>query len=61
MVDYKEILRLSNIGYSLRQVAVSVRHSHRTVKNIMELAANAKWPCDMKFLRSIKRCLDCLV
>ena len=42
MVDYKEILRLSNIGYSLRQVAVSVRHSHRTVKNIMELAAKCE-------------------
>ncbi len=31
MVDYKGILRLSNKGYSLRQIAASVVHSHHTV------------------------------
>lgn len=38
MVDYKEILRLSNMGYSLRQNAASAGHSHHTVKNVLELA-----------------------
>lgn len=38
MVDYKEILRLSNMGYSLRQTAASAGHSHHTVKNVLELA-----------------------
>lgn len=31
MVDYKEILRLSHNGYSLRQIAASTAHSHHTV------------------------------
>lgn len=39
MVDYKEILRLTNMGYSLRQTAASVRHSHHTIKNVLELAS----------------------
>ena len=30
MVDYKEILRLTSMGYSLRQTAASVGHSHHT-------------------------------
>ncbi|MBQ3138753.1 MAG: integrase [Ruminococcus sp.] len=38
MVDYKEILRLSHNGYSLRQIAASTGHSHHTVKNVLELA-----------------------
>ena len=38
MVDYKEILWLTSKGYSLRQTAVSVGHSHHTVKNVLELA-----------------------
>lgn len=39
MVDYKEILRLSQQYYSLRQIAASVCHSHHTVKNVLDLAA----------------------
>ncbi len=39
MVDYKEILRLSQQYYSLRQIAASVCHSHHTVKNDLDLAA----------------------
>ena len=48
MVDYKEILRLTSMGYSLRQTAASVGHSHHTVKNVLELAAKhgVEWPID---------------
>ena len=48
MVDYKEILRLTSIGYSLRQTAASVGHSHHTVKNVLELAEKCgiEWPVD---------------
>lgn len=38
MVDYKEILRLSGMDYSVRQIAASVGHSHHTVKKVQELA-----------------------
>lgn len=31
MVDYKEILRLSHNGHSLRQIAASTGHSYHTV------------------------------
>ena len=46
MVDYKEILRLISMGYSLRQTAASVGHSHHTVKNVLELAKKheVEWP-----------------
>lgn len=48
MVDYKEILRLSSIGYSIRQAAASTGHSPHTVKNVLELAAKhgIEWPLD---------------
>lgn len=48
MVDYKEILRLESIGYSLRQTAASVGHSHHTVKNALELVEKRgiEWPID---------------
>ena len=42
MVDYKEILRLSQQYYSLRQIAASVCHSHHTVKNVLDLAAQPR-------------------
>lgn len=38
MTDYKEILRLKSMGYSLRQIAASVRSSHHTVTKTLELA-----------------------
>ena len=38
MVDYKTILSLSAEKHSLRQIAVSVGHSHHTVKDVLELA-----------------------
>lgn len=43
MVDYKKILRLTNMGYSLRQTAASVGHSHHTVKNVLELAEKTRY------------------
>lgn len=48
MVDYKGILRLSSEGYSQRQIAASVGHSHHTVKNVLDLAAQHRieWPLD---------------
>ena len=48
MVDYKELLRLTGMGYSLRQTAASVGHSHHTVKNVLELAEKhgVEWPID---------------
>lgn len=48
MVDYKEILKLSSKGYSLRQIAASVGHSYHAVKNVLNLAAKHKveWPVD---------------
>ena len=48
MVDYKEILRLTSMGYSLRQTAASVGHSHHTVKNVLELAAKLNISCSGK-------------
>ena len=48
MVDYREILRLASMGYSLRQTASSVGHSHHTVKDVLERAktCGVKWPLD---------------
>lgn len=48
MVDYREILRLESLGYSRRQIASSVRSSHHTVKDVLELAKEHKltWPLD---------------
>ncbi len=47
MVDYREILRLSEL-YSQRQIAASIGSSHHTVKEVLE-TANAKgikWPLE---------------
>lgn len=48
MVDYEEILRITGMCYSLRQVVASVGHSHHTVKNVLELAEKygVKWSLD---------------
>ena len=47
MVDYREILRLSNL-YSQRQIAASVGSSHHTVKEVLETAKRKgiEWPLD---------------
>ena len=63
MVDYKEILRLSQQYYSLRQIAASVCHSHHTVKNVLDLAAQhgIEWPLDddMTILTWTMTCANC--
>lgn len=48
MVNYREILRLSSLGYSQRQIAASSRSSRNTVKDVLEAAhkAEIQWPLD---------------
>ena len=48
MTDYREILRLKSIGYSIRKIESSVRSSHHTVKTVLELAQkhNISYPLD---------------
>ena len=38
MVDYKEILRLSDQGYSQRQIEASVGSSRHTISEVLETA-----------------------
>ena len=38
MVDYREILRLHNLGYSQRVITSSVHSSRSTVKEVIDLA-----------------------
>lgn len=46
MVNYREILRLTSLGYSQRQIASSVHCSRRTISEVMTLAqaADIQWP-----------------
>ena len=46
MVNYREILRLRDSGYSQRQIASSVRSSRDTVKQVCQLATihGLEWP-----------------
>ena len=48
MVDYREILRLHNLGYSQRVITSSVHSSRSTVKEVIDLANALKieWPLD---------------
>ena len=48
MVDYREILRLHNLGYSQRMITSSVHSSRSTVKEVINLANAFKieWPLD---------------
>lgn len=48
MVDYPEILRLKNLGYSQRDIITSVHCSCHTIKAIVDAAAeiNLDWPLD---------------
>ena len=48
MTNYREILRLSSLGYSQRSIESSVRSSHQTVKFALERAKelNISWPID---------------
>lgn len=46
MINYREILRLKSLGYTQRQVAVSVRSSRDTVSAVFKLAQmhDLSWP-----------------
>lgn len=48
MVNYREILRLNNLGYSQRQIAASLHSSRHTIRDVLILASSAgiKWPLD---------------
>ena len=48
MVNYREILRLKSLKYSQREIALSVRSSRNTVKEVVDLATALKieWPLD---------------
>lgn len=48
MVDYREILRLDNLGYTKKDVASSVHSSRNTVSEVLTLAGNLHicWPLD---------------
>ncbi len=48
MVDYREILRLDNLGYTKKDIASSVRSSRNTVSEVLTLAGNLHvcWPLD---------------
>ena len=42
MVDYREILRLHNLGYSQRVITSSVHSSRSTVKEVINFGADMK-------------------
>ena len=48
MVNYREILRLKNLGYTQRQIAASVYSSRNTIREVLNAASknNIKWPLD---------------
>ena len=48
MVDYREILRLDNLGYTKKDIASSVHSSRNTVSEVLTLSGNLHvyWPLD---------------
>ncbi len=48
MVNYREILRLSSLNYSQRQIAASVHSSRHTIRDVLVLASSIgiKWPLE---------------
>ncbi len=48
MVDYREILRLDNLGYTKKDIASSVHSSRNTVSEVLTIAGNLHvcWPLD---------------
>ena len=48
MVKYREILRLKSLGNNIQQIAVSVRSSRNTVRDVLNLADehNLVWPME---------------
>ena len=48
MVDYREILRLKSLGYTMKDIVSSVHSSRNTVSEVLTLAGNLHicWPLD---------------
>lgn len=48
MVDYREILRLKNLGYSQTDIAASVHSSRNTIQEVLSIASalQIQWPLD---------------
>ena len=48
MVDYREILRYSSLGYSRKQISVTVHSSHHTVEDTLNAAQEKgiAWPLE---------------
>ena len=48
MVNYREILRLSSLKYTQRQIASSVHSSRNTISEVLHLAEEngLNWPLD---------------
>lgn len=48
MVNYREILRLSSLKYTQRQIAASVHNSRNTISDVIKLASDKgiSWPLD---------------
>ena len=46
MVDYREILRYSSLGYSRKQISLTVHSSHHTVEDTLNAAQEKgiAWP-----------------
>jgi transposase len=51
MVNYREILRLSSLSYSQRQIAASTSSARDTISEVLKLAKkhNLEWPLDEEF------------
>jgi len=51
MVNYREILRLSNLNYSQRQISASTSSSRDTISNVLKLAKrhSLNWPLSEEF------------
>lgn len=48
MVDYREILRYDSLGYSRKQITLTVHSSHHTVEDTLNAAREKgiTWPLD---------------
>ena len=59
MVDYREILRLNNLGYTKKDIASSVHSSRNTVSEVLTLAGNLHicWPLDDDVTNQSLECL----
>lgn len=63
MVDYREILRLDNLGYTKKDIASNIHSSRNTVSEVLTLAANFHvcWPLDDARSKNGSRYTDCSI